>query len=411
VFLGDQVYADESSPATRERVRERRERTDSVEDELPPDHVHGFEEYSWLYQESWGSDVERWFFSVVPSVMIFDDHDMIDDWNISESWVHEMREQPWWESRVEGGVMSYWIYQHLGNLSPGELNDLELLRRVREAPDAGPLLRAFAHEADRENEGTRWSFCRDADDVRVVVIDSRAGRVLGETRHGRHRDRAMVDDDEWQWLEQHVRGDVDHLVVGTSLPWLLLPGLHYAEAWSEAVCDGAWGRGFARLGERVRRAADLEHWPAFHASFLRLAQLLEDVAAGRRGSAPATITVVSGDVHHAYLAEVAFPRSARARSAVFQAVCSPFRNDLDRRERAVVNFGGSRVGHALTRALARAAGVADPPVRWRVRDGPWFDYQFATLRFEGREATLRLDKTVPGDTEARLETVAHHPLN
>ena len=52
--------------------------------------------------------------SVVPSAMIFDDHDMIDDWNTSLSWLDDIRRQPWWQDHVIGGLMSYWVYQHLG---------------------------------------------------------------------------------------------------------------------------------------------------------------------------------------------------------------------------------------------------------------------------------------------------------
>ena len=32
----------------------------------------------------------RWLFSTVSSSMVFDDHDMDDDWNISQSWVEDM---------------------------------------------------------------------------------------------------------------------------------------------------------------------------------------------------------------------------------------------------------------------------------------------------------------------------------
>ena len=53
--------------------------------------------------------------------MMFDDHDVVDDWNISESWLEDMRRKPWWEGRIRAAFMSYWVYQHLGNLSPDEL--------------------------------------------------------------------------------------------------------------------------------------------------------------------------------------------------------------------------------------------------------------------------------------------------
>jgi hypothetical protein len=222
----------------------------------------------------------------------------------------------------------------------------------------------------------------------------------------------MLDEEEWDWLGRQFDGDFDHLLVATSLPWLMGLGMHYAEAWSEAVAGGAWGSALAGVGERVRRTADLEHWPAFHESFERLAELVRSVAAGERGRAPASVVVLSGDVHHAYLFEVAFPRAAGVRSHVFQAVCSPYRNPLGKRERLVIRMGMSRPLALVARALAASAGVADPPVRWRmVGDGPWFDNQVATLRVDGREIDLRLDKAVPVDaTTARLERVLDRKL-
>jgi hypothetical protein len=187
--------------------------------------------------------------------------------------------------------------------------------------------------------------------------------------------------------------------------------MHYIEAWNEAVCEGAWGGLAARAGEWVRRELDLEHWAAFRQSFQRLTRLLEEVGAGKRGKPPASIVVISGDVHHAYLAEVAFRRSAEVESAVYQATCSPMRNPLDETEKRMIRIGVSRFGHAAGRAVARAAGVEDPDIRWRFREGPLFNNQVATLKIDGREACMRLDKTVPPDgDEFRLERVFDHAL-
>jgi hypothetical protein len=90
-------------------------------------------------------------------------------------------------------------------------------------------------------------------------------------------------------------------LIATSVPLLLAPGLHWLEAWSEAVCAGAWGERFASTGEHLRQRLDLEHWAALEGSFTRLVDLIGAVAAGQRGPAPASIGVLSGDVHHAYL--------------------------------------------------------------------------------------------------------------
>jgi PhoD-like phosphatase len=401
LMIGDQVYADEVSPATRSFLETRRDPSDP-----PGERVLDFDEYTMLYRESWGDPTIRWLLSTISTAMIFDDHDVHDDWNISQAWLEEARRHEWWNRHILGALSSYWVYQHLGNLAPGEHEKDELLRRVKEADDAEPILEEFARRADRENAGTRWSYCRDLGRTRLVVVDSRAGRVLDEGS------RSMLDEHEWDWVAEQVTGDFDHLLVATSLPWLLGPGMHYAEAWSEAVAGGAWGRAFAPLAEKARQTSDLEHWAAFQESFHRLGELLRSVAAGERGRAPASVVVLSGDVHHAYLYEVAFRRGSGVESNVYQAVCSPYRNPLEKKERLVIKVGMSRAFEAFTRALARSAGVDDPDVRWRmVGDGPWFDNQVATLAIDGRRIAMRLEKAVPVDTDsARLERVLDQRL-
>jgi hypothetical protein len=331
--------------------------------------------------------------------MIFDDHDVHDDWNTSIRWVEEMQAKPWWEDRIESALSSYWIYQHLGNLSPRELEGSELLKEVKQADDAGPMLRDFAKRADHSQGGSRWSFCRDLGRVRLCVFDSREGRTLDK------RPRTMVDDKEWDWIVDHARGDFDHYIFADTLPFLLIPTLHHVEAWNEAVCAGAWGELAVGIGERIRRGVDLEHWAAFNASFRRMVRLIGEIGSGKHGGPPATIIGIGGDVHHAYLAEAAFPPDQGVRSAVYQAVCSPFRNALSKGERRVVRYASRPWTERLTRALARAARVPDPEISWRLAQSPTFDNQFATLELDGRRALLRIERTVRGDADNRsIET-------
>ncbi|MEA2408786.1 MAG: hypothetical protein QOE69_2905 [Thermoleophilaceae bacterium] len=402
MMLGDQVYADEVSPATRAYIETKRDTSDP-----PGERVLDFEDYTRLYLESWGEPDIRWLLSTVSTVMIFDDHDVHDDWNISESWVEEMRKHEWWNEHIKGALSSYWVYQHLGNLAPEAHKDDELLKRVKEADDAEQLLEEFAFRADRQTDGSRWSYCRDLGNTRLVVIDSRAGRVLDEDN------RSMLDPEEWDWVHEHATGGFDHLLVATSLPWLLGRGMHYAEAWNEAVAGGAWGPLAAKAGESMRRAVDMEHWAAFQESFARLAELFRAVGTGERGEPPASIVALSGDVHHAYLAEVGYPRGTGMKSTVWQAVCSPYRNPLGKSERQTIRIGMSRGFELFARALARLAGVHDPGIGWRmIGDGPWFDNQLATLLIDGRKIEMLLDKAVPVDHEhARLERVLEHRLD
>ena len=401
LMLGDQVYADEVSPATLAFIETRRDT-----DELPGERVLDFEDYTQLYLESWSDPAIRWLLSTVSTAMIFDDHDVHDDWNISDAWLKEMRTHHWWNEHIKGALSSYWVYQHLGNLAPEAHNDDELLNAVKAEEDAEKLLEDFAYRADRGTDGSRWSYCRDLGDTRLIVIDSRAGRQLDESG------RSMLDDDEWKWVYEHATGDFDHLLVATSLPWLLGRGMHYAEAWSEAVAGGAWGSLAARQAEKIRQTADMEHWAAFQESFARLVDLFRAIGTGERGEPPASIVALSGDVHHAYLFEVGYPPGTDMKSNVWQAVCSPYRNPLEKKERQQIRIGMSRGFELFARSLARLAGVSDPGIGWRmVGDGPWFDNQVATLVIDGREIEMHLDKAAPTDQEhARLERVLERRL-
>jgi hypothetical protein len=317
-----------------------------------------------------------------------------------------MRRKFWWEERIVGAFMSYWVYQHLGNLSPQELEEDELFGRVQEAEDATRVLREFAYRADREIAGTRWSYHRDFGRVRLIMMDSRAGRVLDE------RNRSMLDDEEWAWIEDQATGDFDHLLIGTTLPVFLMSAMHHLEAWNEAVCGGAWGRPAAKVGESIRQILDLEHWAAFQDSFGHLVKLLRSVASGERsnGPPPASIALLSGDVHHGYLAGVSFRDGVE--SPVYQVVSSPLRNPLGFPERLGFSAAWTKPGELIGKALTRLAGVPEPDVNWRLmHEEPWFDNHVSTLEFRGREATLRVEKTTPEEAgEPRLYPLLEHRL-
>ena len=386
LLIGDQVYADNPGPATRTLIEKRRDPS-----EPPGYEVADFSEYCFLYQEAWTEPSVRWLLSVVPTAMIFDDHDVRDDWNTSAAWRREYQAKPWWPERIRAAYISYWIYQHLGNLSPAELARNKLWQQMQEPGDQAGPLGDFAAQADQQAPDIQWSYRRTfgppGGAVRIVVIDSRSGRVLEEGR------RRMTGEAEWEWVTGSVAGDWDHVVLATSLPLLLPYGIHGLEAWNEAVCGGAWGQRLARTGERIRRKLDLEHWAAFGGSFGQFEELLTGLATGTYGRAPASVTVLGGDIHHSYLAAVDFP-GARPRSAVYQAVCSPIHNILPDQFRRGHQLATSRPGGMAGTGIARLAGVRKPRIRWRITRGSWFHNMLSALEFDGRRARIRFDRTV-----------------
>ena len=398
-FLGDQVYADSTSDQMQEFIKARRDIT------APPgEELKDYEEYAHLYYLAWSDPANRWLLSTLPSAMIFDDHDIRDDWNASRSWREAMSRTSWWHGRIVAGLASYWVYQHLGNLSPQERASDVIWQKIAAhqgdgEPDISAELDSFAERADQDPEAYRWSFCRDFGDTRLLVVDSRAARNL-DPDHRALRDKAEMD-----WLDARMRGGFRHLLVATSLPFLLPMGLHHLEAWDEAVSEGAWGRLPARIGEKLRQAADLEHWGAFQESFRRVAAMAKEVADGGRGPAPDSVTFLSGDVHFSYVSEV----ERTAGSRIIQAVCSPIRNPLPRLMRsfgAVMSYGLATPIGALA---ARSAKVPDPPFRWSGIKGPWFDNNLACLEVvpEGLKLWWQRGVVEGGDNlNPRLERVA-----
>jgi hypothetical protein len=408
VLLGDQVYADETSATVRRFLRRRRAKGQQG----PADQVVSFDEYTRLYLESWRDPEVRWLLATVPSVMIFDDHEIIDDWNTSAAWRRDMSAQPWWAERISAGLASYWVYQHLGNMSPDELAADPLLAKISSVPDATELLRDFGRSVDSPDsaENTdqpyRWSFALDVGRTRLVMLDNRCNRVLTPGR------REMLPAAEWRWFLDQAHGDYDHLVVGSSLPWLMPPAIHHLEAWNEHLADSPGARR-AAVAERIRRAFDLEHWAAFTRSFNALTELFRRlgeggpdapshrVGAGGAYAAPASISVLSGDVHHSYVARAEL--GAAVSTPVHQLTCSPIHNEVPIFLRPAMRFSWSRAAARAVRGLARAAGVPKPPVRWRRLAGPYFGNAIGTLRHERARADVRIEGTT---ADGELKVVA-----
>ena len=398
LLLGDQVYADELTPQIRRQIAGRRDR----DVDWPDDEIVSYAEYTGLYRGSWSDPEIRWVLSTVPTAMIFDDHDVRDDWNTSAVWRQQMEQTPWWRDRIRSALASYWVYQHVGNLSAEELaTDPDYRRVVEHDGDVWPLLTELADRADDEadgGKGYRFSFRWDLGNSRFIMIDSRNGRILADDQH------LMVGDAEFDWIEEQVRapGAVDHLVLGTSVPWLLPHAIGDLETVNEIAAARPGWRG--RLAETIRQAADLEHWAAFRESFDRLTAMIDEAA----GRGMATVTVLSGDVHHSYAARahLASEKAGAERAPVHQLTCSPVHNKMDWYIRPGFRAAWSRVARWTTEKWALRQGAPPKPVTWERVAGPYFGNTIATLDIDGRSAEAVFEQPVSASSlveRARLE--------
>ena len=205
----------------------------------------------------------------------------------------------------------------------------------------------------------------------------------------------MLPPGEWSWFLDQAHGVYDHLVVGASLPWLMPPGIHHLEAWNETLADsrrpwvaalggeaaprtgpGALG-GVPALLRRARRAVRPDRQRR------RRRTPATRVGAGPAYAAPASISVLSGDVHHSYVARARFADPAVV-TPVHQLTCSPIHNQVPAGMRPLMRLGWSRrpgrgdPGAGPLGRCAPAAGCGGSKLA-----GPYFGNAVATLTHRG----------------------------
>ena len=194
---------------------------------------------------------------------------------------------------------------------------------------------------------------------------------------------------------------VDHLLIATSVPFMLPPFVHHLEQWNESVANGSWGKRFAGIGEKARQGADLEHWAAFGSSFRRMSELLSRIGTEPDAGPwrpPATVTFLSGDVHFSYVARARMRIRSATSPRIYQVVCSPLRNPLPKWLRYGQRAAVGRLAHRVGRGVAGLAGVRTPAMDWRVVGAPAFGNVVATLDLVGRQALATLEAAQPGPT-------------
>ena len=102
LLIGDQVYADEIQQPMWDMWRAGAPAMAGLAASAR-DEVVFFDEYAELYRQSWSDPDVRWLLSTVPTLMLFDDHDIRGDWNTSGRWRQEIAENPWWRHRILPG--------------------------------------------------------------------------------------------------------------------------------------------------------------------------------------------------------------------------------------------------------------------------------------------------------------------
>jgi phosphodiesterase/alkaline phosphatase D-like protein len=359
LMTGDQIYADNPSGAMRRRLEASRKR--AVGDglpEMPADQLLSLEEFAQAYVETWSEPELRWALSCIPSLMIFDDHEIVDDWNISSGWKRQKEALPWWGGQLSGGLIAYWIYQGAGNLAPAQWRKDPLMRSFVDASRTGGAgarrsLTATAGLRHRMSttlagRGPRFGYVLDVGPARIVVADCRTKRVLGES------DRTLMNAEEWDWLARQCTGSRHpFLFLVSSLPAFMPSVIHALWGAVEGLNQDPW---LSVFGEWIRQKFDAEHWAAFPRSFEALAGLLRRLASPQGGAPKRLVSILSGDVHFSYNMTID-PNVVGSQTRIVQLVSSPARHVLAGGEATAV-----RIFAGLSAAPASSSGVTWEPL-------------------------------------------------
>ena len=366
LFLGDQVYADETTEEMQEFIKERRDI-----DEPPGKELKDYEEYSHLYALAWSDPLNRWLLSTLPSLMIFDDHDVRDDWNTSYAWKQDIEQTSWWHERIVSGLASYWVLPAPREPLARRARGRRRLAARRPADDGDDDELDLTQRARRPGRARR-----PAPDDLPVELRPRLrrrparGRRLPRRAGARARPALAARRRRARLARRQMRGDVKHLFVGTSLPFLLPTG----PALPGGVERGGRQRRLGQRGPRRTARSCAAPWTSSTGArsstpstpWRRWPRRSRTAAGARRRE---TVTFLSGDVHHSYVSEVDRPHWAGS-SRIIQAVCSPIRNPLPRKMRFATAVLAYAVAGPMGKLVARSAKVPDAPFRWQQHRRP-----------------------------------------
>ena len=122
------------------------------------------------------------------------------------------------------------------------------------------------------------------------------------------------------------------------------------------------------------------------------------------GRRPATVCVLSGDVHHAYVARPEYRDASDSR--VYQLTCSPMHNYVPVAMKLAFRLSWSVPAERAVRfVLGRFATMPPMKISWGKVSGPYFGNQIATLQLTGRAGRLAIESAT-GAERSHFTTVA-----
>lgn len=336
---GDQIYADDVHDIVRQEIAVLSLRLQAgVREELPDaatmgaggrerflkryakftsddlmNHVARFSEYLALYGLMWNGrnwrrqyrELEhftktlpsaRRLLANVPTYMIFDDHDVTDDWNLDLRWYEAVKRAPLGKRIVANALMAYWLCQGYGNDPDGfgPLLTKELAQLIEKR------MKRYGDAEERFWKLDRWEFATPTTPF-VYFLDTRTQRGARNDPPGTEKGAPAYLKSRDSWTATMSRLEPMLRRQGPSVPLVLVSAAPvFGFRWVEAL------QSFVSFIFGAYKY-DYENWAANEGHFAHFLSLL----AGRN------VVVLSGDVHYGFSSTVRYTEfdSERSRGA------------------------------------------------------------------------------------------------
>ncbi|MGA6104851.1 alkaline phosphatase D family protein [Pseudomonas solani] len=247
-------------------------------------------------------------FAHLPTLMIFDDHDITDDWNLSAQWEQTAYGHPFSKRIIGNALLAYLLCQGWGNDPDAFTTLLEKIQALTASAKAdshfdSPALDDLIDELLAFNH---WQYSLPTTPA-LLVLDTRTRRWRSEVNL--KRPSGLLD---WEALSelQHELLDQPSAIIVSPAPVF---GVKLIEAVQKV---------FSWFGHPL--LVDAENWMAHRGA----AQVILNIF--RHSRTPGSYVILSGDVHYSFVYEVLI-RHRKQGPRIWQITSSGVKNEFPRR--------------------------------------------------------------------------------
>ena len=247
-------------------------------------------------------EVEK-LFANVSTLMMFDDHDVTDDWNLTAGWEQAINNNPSSKRIINNGLISYWLFQGMGNDALTKTS--VLVTPFKESLAAKNIweLKAFDKQLNDFND---WHY-ELTTTPKVVVLDTRTHRWRNEKNF--NEPSGLLD---WKRLTELEESLLSHnqVIIISPAPVFGVKSIEAIQAL------------FNMCGQPLM--VDVENWMAHEGSAKKLLDTF------RRTDTPNETLILSGDVHYSFCFSVQ-KRFGDHPNRIWQLTASGIKNEFPRK--------------------------------------------------------------------------------